>query len=65
VADQPQAEEPHADEPMPEDGQKARRRRRVSTQPPPGTDPKPAAEPARHELTENDARLKADKPPHY
>jgi hypothetical protein len=42
-----------------------RRSRRVTTDPPPGTDPNPASEPDRHELTENDARLKAEKPPHY
>jgi hypothetical protein len=42
-----------------------RRRRRVTTQPVPGTDPSPAAEPDRHTLTENDERLKAEKPPHY
>ena len=39
--------------------------RRVTTEPPPGTDPNPASEPDRHELTENDERLKAEKPPHY
>jgi hypothetical protein len=42
-----------------------RRRRRVTTAPPPGTDPTPASEPERHTLTENDERLKAEKPPHY
>jgi hypothetical protein len=42
-----------------------RRSRRVTTDSPPGTDPNPASEPDRHELTENDARLKAEKPPHY
>ena len=39
--------------------------RRATTQPVPGTDPSPAPEAARHTLTENDARLKAEKPPHY
>jgi hypothetical protein len=39
--------------------------RRVSTPPPPGTDPTPAPEPERHRPTENDERLRADKPPHY
>jgi len=42
-----------------------KRPRRVTTEPPPGTDPTPAAEPDRHDLTENDERLKAEKPPHY
>jgi hypothetical protein len=37
----------------------------VTTEPPPGSDPTPQAEPERHELTENDDRLKAEKPPHY
>ncbi|HEX4058077.1 MAG TPA: hypothetical protein VHX87_07160 [Galbitalea sp.] len=41
------------------------RRRRVTTPPPPGTDPTPTPEPERHESTENDERLRADKPPHY
>ena len=39
--------------------------RRATTEPVPGTDPSPAPEAARHTLTENDARLKAEKPPHY
>ena len=43
----------------------AKKRRRASTPPPPGSDPKPAPEPERHTLTENDDRLKAEKPPHY
>jgi len=42
-----------------------RRRRRVSTPPPPGSDPEPLEEPDRHAEGENDARLRADKPPHY
>jgi hypothetical protein len=37
----------------------------VTTEPPLGTDPKPAPEPDRHTLRENDERLKAEKPPHY
>jgi hypothetical protein len=49
---------------VPDQPQK-KRPRRVTTEPPPGTDPTPAAEPDRHELTENDERLKAEKPPHY
>jgi hypothetical protein len=39
--------------------------RRATTEPVPGSDPSPAPEAARHTLTENDARLKAEKPPHY
>jgi hypothetical protein len=39
--------------------------RRATTEPVPGTDPSPAPEADRHTLTENDARLKAEKPPHY
>jgi hypothetical protein len=39
--------------------------RRATTQPAPGSDPRPAPEPDRHTLTENDDRLKAEKPPHY
>ena len=40
-------------------------RRRVVVPPPKGTDPRPVSEPERHQETENDDRLKADKPPHY
>jgi hypothetical protein len=43
----------------------SRRRRRVTTPPPAGSDPSPSSEPARHALTENDDRLRAEKPPHY
>jgi hypothetical protein len=39
--------------------------RRATTEPVAGSDPSPAPEAARHTLTENDARLKAEKPPHY
>lgn len=39
--------------------------RRVRTEPVPGTDPNPAPEPRRHASSENDARLRADKPPHW
>ncbi len=39
--------------------------RRVTTAPPPGSDPAPSPEPARHQLDENDDRLRAEKPPHY
>ena len=42
-----------------------RRRRRARTEPPPGSDPHPAPEPPRHASTDNDARLRGDKPPHY
>lgn len=42
-----------------------RQRRRATTPPPPGSDPSPIAEPQRHRLDENDARLTAEKPPHY
>lgn len=42
-----------------------RRHRRVTTVPPAGSDPEPSAEPERHTLTENDERLKQEKPPHY
>ncbi|MBC7590137.1 MAG: hypothetical protein H7226_03705 [Salinibacterium sp.] len=41
------------------------RRRRASTQPPPGSDPTPLPEPARHATTENDEQLRRDKPPHW
>lgn len=41
------------------------RKRRVQRPAPAGTDPKPAPEPDRHSATDNDNRLKADKPPHY
>jgi hypothetical protein len=41
------------------------KRRRVTTEPVPGSDPNPAPEPPRGSGTENDARLKADKPPHW
>jgi hypothetical protein len=41
------------------------KRRRVTTEPVPGSDPNPAPEPPRGSGTENDERLKADKPPHW
>lgn len=44
---------------------RARGARRVTTAPPPGSDPAPTREPERHRLDENDERLKAEKPPHY
>jgi hypothetical protein len=37
----------------------------VRTAPVAGSDPHPAPEPERHASTENDARLRADKPPHW
>lgn len=49
----------------PEQVPQPRKRRRVKTEPPPGSDPAPAAEPDRHAETENDERLRAEKPPHY
>lgn len=39
--------------------------RRVVTDPVPGTDPAPSPEPERHSSGENDARLRADVPPHW
>jgi len=42
-----------------------RKGRRVTTEPVAGTDPTPTPEPSRSSGTENDARLKADKPPHW
>jgi hypothetical protein len=42
-----------------------RRHRRVRTAAVPGSDPTPAPEPRRHAPTENDDRLRADKPPHW
>lgn len=42
-----------------------RTRRRIRTDPPPGTDPHPEPEAERSAGTENDYRLRADKPPHY
>jgi hypothetical protein len=41
------------------------RHRRVTTEPPDGSDPTPSSEPSRHRLDENDERLNAEKPPHY
>lgn len=42
-----------------------RKRRRVTTAPPEGSDPHPTGEPERHPVNENDERLKGDKPPHW
>ncbi len=44
---------------------KRRKHVRVMTKAPEGSDPHPVGEPPRGSLTENHARLKADKPPHY
>jgi hypothetical protein len=46
-------------------GEAKPKRRRATTPPPPGSDPTPLPEPPRGSGTENDERLKADKPPHY
>ena len=63
----------HAGEPLPEDvekelaktrGRRKRKHVRVMTEPPAGSDPKPAVA-SRSTNKANDARLKADKPPHY
>ncbi|MBX3098553.1 MAG: hypothetical protein KF761_03155 [Salinibacterium sp.] len=51
---------------VPEDVPPGRgKHRRVTTDVPPGTDPNPTAEPARHSSTENDEQLRRDKPPHW
>jgi len=63
----------HAGQPLPEEVEQAlaaqptRRHKhvRVTTEPPAGSDPNPAPEAPRGSGTENDARLKADKPPHW
>ncbi|GAA4267600.1 hypothetical protein [Frondihabitans peucedani] len=39
--------------------------RRVTTEPAPGSDPTPAPIDRRRDTHDNDARLKADKPPHW
>lgn len=49
----------------PEPGLRARHRRRVTTEPPAGSDPNPEPEVGGHAATENDERLKRDKPPHW
>ena len=54
---------PH--ESLDRDGKPRRRTRRVTTDAPAGSDPSPASEPPRHAATENDERLKGDKPPHW
>ena len=54
---------PHT--PEPDSKRPERRRRRVRTDPPPGTDAQPVAEPERYDEGENDERLRGEKPPHY
>jgi hypothetical protein len=44
---------------------RGRKRRRVTTASPTGSDPYPTSEPERHQVNENDERLKGDKPPHW
>ena len=61
--DDPVVEPVETPEPPPPRG--PRHRRRVTTEPPLGTDPTPSSEPPRHALDENDQRLREDKPPHY
>lgn len=59
----------HGDDEVPEQtlprDEHRRRVRRVRTDAPPGSDPHPAGEPARHRAGENDERLRRDAPPHY
>lgn len=58
--DKPDADRtPDARKPAP------RIRRRVTTEPVPGTDPHPDPEPRRHASGENDEQLKRDVPPHW
>lgn len=60
-----EAEPPGRQQPDDRTGGTARPRRRVTTQPVPGSDPTPAPEPARHATGENDARLLGERPPHW
>ena len=46
-------------------GSRPRHRRRVTTKPPAGSDPTPEPEKRRHAASENDDKLKRDKPPHW
>ena len=64
----------HAGDALPDDAERALAARpskrkhkhlRVTTQAPKGSDPSPTAEPRRAKRGENDAQLRADKPPHY
>lgn len=60
------AVDPDTPEPDPGPPEPRRRRHRRATTPPPvGSDPTPIEEPDRHPEGENDARLRADVPPHY
>lgn len=52
-------------DPAPAQGRIPKKRRRVMTTPPEGSDPHPTSEPERHLAHENDERLKGDKPPHW
>jgi hypothetical protein len=58
---EPESGEVASAEPVP----RRRTRRRVSTEPAPGSDPTPQKEPPRHSENENDERLKRDTPPHW
>lgn len=57
----------HGEEPPSGDGAHTARRvrRRVTTEPPPGSDPTPTPEAPRHRAAENDEQLRRDKPPHW
>lgn len=52
-------------DPAPEREPRRRGSRRVTTPPPAGSDPHPDPEPQRSSGTENDDRLRRDKPPHW
>ena len=56
---------PADDDPVVEPVETPPKHRRVTTEPPDGSDPTPSSEPPRHRLDENDDRLNAEKPPHY
>jgi hypothetical protein len=64
----------HAGKPLSDRAEKARaaaeephehKHVRVTTEPVEGSDPTPAPKASRAPRTDNDARLKAEKPPHY
>jgi hypothetical protein len=57
-------DDPHEDVPDAV-GPPRRIRRRVRTEPVPGTDAHPSPEPPRHQSGENDDQLKRDVPPHW
>ena len=52
-------------EATPSDPPRRRGPRRATTLPPAGSDPTPLPEPPRHSSTENDERMRREKPPHY